>query len=275
MRKCVLEITSGFLNADPLITGFKAFTPVTPNGFKVRAAKGRLLQAWSENQLPNDFQRITSPNLHDQKVALTFPVQNSSELVPLLQWNDVSETMFPNDQLTIEGTNASAFTGVMINTHLLIYYPEYRDSETNFISYSEYKRRFKHYLLNKVHITPDPALVGFYSGERAINADSDPFVYTSEYALLGANIVANTFGCIGVRSPDWGGFRIGIPGQSQMFYGVQNSLNWFPFLSRLFDDLPCIPVVSPANRGATIVDVTANNVVPSDIIFQFAQLEKA
>lgn len=97
---------------------------------------------------------------------------------------------------------------------------------------------------------------GGYSGEEAVNVESDLFKANTDYALLGytvAPVAGATDGGAAVvrwRGADTGNLGIGGPANDLKKF-LTNS--WFIDLSNK-TGLPCIPVFNSANRAGILLD---------------------
>jgi hypothetical protein len=94
---------------------------------------------------------------------------------------------------------------------------------------------------------------GGYSGEEALNAETDLLKNNTDYALLGY-LVDVQCAAVRIRGADTGNLGVGGPGDR---LGRHYTSDWFVRLS-MATGLPCIPVFNAANRAGILVDGVQN-----------------
>lgn len=210
--------------------------------------KAQLLHLWSHPQ-GSGILKITSPLLHDTTNGLSFHHggTNESHISP----GSFRQFLEPQDTLQVQWTG-SAVAGDIEQAHLQIYYPDLPGVDGRFIAANEVVRRL--ITLFSLRLSLSPGTSGGYSGAEAINSDSDTFKANTDYAILGASMsISGTQAAIGVRSPDWGNLRVGIP----IVGAASSAANYFMDLAEA-TGLPLVPVFNSSNRAQTLVDLACN-----------------
>lgn len=228
------------------------FNAATGDSLTIRgtAKKAHLLAAWTNFQ-SQGFLRLTSPRLHDTTsgIQISAPVGVAESEMPIVQ------ELAPQDTLTAFGVG-SATAGDIEQGSILVGYENLLGVAGRFITKSDLIRKAVELFTVRTTLA-GAGTSGGYSGEEAINNDQDQFKANEDYAVLGASAIvdAGTVCSIGIRAPDWGNFRVGVPGS---LTPVRYS-NWFVRLSDRLN-AACIPVFNSSNRGVTLVDVAKNEV---------------
>lgn len=229
-----------------------AFAAVTGDSLTIRgtAKRAHLLGAWTNFQ-SQGFLRLTSPRLHDTTVGLQFqaPAGIAESEMPVIQ------ELAPQDTLTGFGVG-SATGGDIEQGSIVVGYENLLGITARFISKTDLLRKAVELFTVRTTLA-SAGVAGGYSGEEAINNDQDQFKANQDYAILGGSCIvdAGTVCTIGIRAPDWGNLRVGIPGSLT----PDRYSNWFV---RLADRLNAsvIPVFNSSNRGVVLVDVAKNEV---------------
>ena len=234
------------------------FAAVSGDSTQIRFAdKGALMLArWGCHQTLAGFLRITSPLMHDAVVGIQeFRDPDNINIY----WKMPSQALFAQDNLTFFGAGSNG-VGEIDQDSILIYYPDLPGIDGTFISPSEMVKRAEDLYVSQVALTL--LATGGYSGAAAINADQDQFKANRQYAILGAvaQVNAGNLCSVGIRSPDWGNLRVGIPGISinNENVGLANTETWFVDLSHAHG-LPLIPVMSANNKNLILVDGLHND----------------
>lgn len=247
-------------------TGGGTFNAVTGDSLTIRgtAKKAHLLAGWTNFQ-SQGFLRFTSPRLHDTTVGLQFqaPVGIAESELPIVQ------ALAPQDTLTAFGVG-SATAGDIEQGAIVVGYEDLLGINGRFVNKKDLIRRADELFTVRTTLAA-AGTSGGYSGEEAIDSDQDQFKANQDYAILGGSAIvdAGTVCTIGIRAPDWGNLRVGIPGSLT----PERYSNWFVRLSERIDS-PTIPVFNSSNRGVVLVDVAKNEVDGDpEIILWLARLK--
>lgn len=228
------------------------FAAVSGDSLTIRgtAKRAHLLAGWTNFQ-GQGFLRFTSPRLHDTTVGLQFqaPVGIAETELPMEQ------ELAPQDTLTAFGIG-SATAGDIEQGSIVVGYENLLGITGRFISKAELLRRAAELFTVRTTLA-SAGTSGGYSGEEAIDSDQDQFKANQDYAILGASAIvdAGSVCTIGIRAPDWGNLRVGIPGSLT----PERFSNWFVRLSERINSAT-IPVFNSSNRGVVMLDVAKNEV---------------
>lgn len=225
----------------------KAFNPAT---------KAWLLEMWALEATAG-VARIRSPRLHDnvQNLRYTTIVGTPQPLMGEV----VNQPLYPQDVLIAELSGGGAETDVL---SFINYYQDLPGTDARLFRWEEIASRVKNAVTIEVSTTTS-ATAGDYGGAVAINSLFDTLKANVDYAILGYVTNVNV-ASVGLRGPDTGNLRVGGPGTTQRM----ETRDWFRLMS-LWNDLPMIPVINAANKGATLVDAvhtTASTTVIIDFI---------
>jgi len=206
-----------------------------------------MLQSWVHNQAAG-MVRIRSPKLHDNVDAIRSRVQ--AALVFLIDPEGAVQKFFPQDTEIVE-LAGSAVAGQIESVVQLMYYSDLPGQAGRFITPDQLKTRQKNQLGVRLAITLGTT-VG-YNGARAINGDVDLLKANTDYAVLGMTGDVRT-AAICLRGPDTGNLRVSVPGETTLWH---IGSTWFRRLSVQYN-MPLIPVINSANKGATLIDCVNN-----------------
>lgn len=240
-----LELLTGFVTAPS--TTITALGMAAGNSNTIRntelEADIRLVSLWADNQGAG-LAQVRSPRMHDNVRGLTIDVV-ASELEPLSP-HGAFQKLFAQDQLTL-GLSGSATAGDIETMCMLIYYDSLPGAEARLIDYEELMAR----AVNIIGIDNTLSLgtAGGYSGEEAINAESDLMRANTDYALIGYQVSAEC-ACVRWRGVDTGNLGVGGPGHAER---KQLTAAWFADLSKRFGK-PLIPVFNSANKAGILLD---------------------
>jgi len=235
------------------IVSFRATAPSTGATFSALAGNsttirdsahpGRMLAAWQTRQAAG-YSRVTSPLLHDGTVGLQM-----CGPIGLTVQTFQGQRLTPQDTLSVYGSG-SATAGDMEFFSFLAFYPDLTGVSANLITATEFRKRFVS--LHSFPNTLATTATGEYTGSELISAESDQLKANTRYALLGANIQV---GCHALcwSGPDFGNLRVGMPGGTGQFRASE----FFLMLAEA-TNLPCIPVISSANKALTYVDAVSD-----------------
>lgn len=224
---------------------FAAMAALTGDSLVVRnsSKKTYLVAAWQQRQVAGGS-RIVSPLLHDNVRGIQFT--SGIEVSVGFRGRPLQELQ-AQDTLTITGFG-SAVAGDIEQTSVLIAYDDLPGIDGNFIDATTLFKR----AVNRVtvRVTPVAVATGQYSAGITITSTDDVLKANTNYAVIGMSVTANST-AYGIRSPDWGNLRVGIPGAA-LTNGIHVN-DWFIGLS-MDTGLACIPVFNSANKNTTLID---------------------
>lgn len=210
-----------------------------------------LLNFWADVQAAG-IVRLRSPKMHDNVDCLRSRTR-VNWLEPLLPFGH-PQRLYPQDTTTWE-LAGSAVAGQIESAQALVYYADLPGQSARFIDGPTLRQRMKHYFGNRIAITLGTTAA--YAGSRAINGDQDLLKANTDYAILGATTDVRVAG-ISVRGPDTGNLRVTVPGGTDILNSAR-AMAWFFRQLSYEHNLPLIPVINSANKGATQVDCMADN----------------
>jgi len=259
-----LELISGRVTA-PGAT-FTAATMAAGNSLQIRSAPLesdiRLISVWADNQVAGAL-RLRSPRMHDNVRGLQYDV-SIGEVAPLMPLG-AYQRLFTQDTLIAEMTGSAA-AGDLENFAALIYYANLPGADARLATWEEVQRRMSHVVTVDLSITTGAG--GGYTGEEAINAESDLLHANTDYAWLGYTV--DTECCaIRMRGIDFGNLGIGGPGHDGLRHLTSN---WWVRLSQALG-IGLIPVFNSANRAGLLVDaVQDENAAAVGLTIMLAEL---
>ena len=240
-----MELLLGFVTAPS--TTQTALTMATGDSLQLRATGSgknvRLLAPWTDQQSAGSL-RIRSPRLHDNNQGIRLR-SVASEVYPL--WGlEIGQKLGQNDTLAVD-LSGSATAGDIETAVLPILYEDLDGANAKFITVDELQRR----AVNLLAIENTLALgtAGGWSGSEAINAEYDPMIANTDYALIGFNVDTEC-AAIGWRGADTSNYRLGGPGHET---NKQITRDWFIRLSKALG-IALIPVFNSNNRAAIQID---------------------
>jgi hypothetical protein len=221
-----------------------------------------LLQAWVDNQAAGQL-RIRSAKMHDNVDAIRTRLL-AGVVKPLLPFG-VSQRVYPQDTMIVE-LAGSATAGDIESVVMMMYYADLPGQASRLFTWDQIKTRVKQLVGVRLAITIG-SVVG-YTGARAINADVDLLQANVDYAVLGMTTDAEV-AAVCLRGPDTGNLRVAVPGEPDL---TELTMTWFRELSMQYN-LPLIPVINSANKGATLIDVAGDeNGGTANIVLWLAML---
>jgi len=228
-------------------TTLAATTIVSGDSFTIKNAPLTsdvwLLQAWVDNQAAGEV-RIRSPKMHDNVDAVRSRVQ-AGVLKPLLPLG-MPQKLYPQDTEIVE-LAGSATAGDIESVVQQIYYADLPGQAARLFTWDAIKGKIRNIVGMRLAITLGST--AGYNGARAINADVDLLQANQDYAVLG--MTTNTeCAAVCLRGPDTGNLRVSVPGEPDL---TEDTAWWFRLMS-LHYNLPLIPVINSANKGATLID---------------------
>ncbi len=241
-----LEVITGFTTAAGATT--TALTMAAGNSPTIRNtrldAKVLLLNIWSDFQAAGFFQ-ARSPRLHDNVRGIRLAAA-ISEVKPTIPYR-FRQPLVPQDTLILE-QQGSAVAGDIETTALLVWYEDITGIDAHLVTYQEVLERMVSLVTVESSMTAGAG--GGYTGERAINSQSDLLVANTEYALVGYLVDVET-AVVRWRGADTGNLGLGGPGDDT---GRDYTRSWFLDLARNFD-APMVPVFNSANRAGILQDL--------------------
>lgn len=205
-----------------------------------------ILALWSTNQVAG-FNQVTFPSGHDTTRGYRSgsPIGLNPCQLPL----GASIPVTPQELLsiTIAGSNVAADLEQM---SMLIRYKDLPGIDARLITADQAESRTEKMTTIEASIT---SVAGpGYSGEEAINADSDLLLANRDYAVLGMS--SRTLAhALTLRGPDLGNVRVAVPGL------LRNEITsqWFSLLSRAHKE-PLVPVINSGNKNSTLIGVAVD-----------------
>ena len=224
-------------------------TAATGDSFQIRNVANPANPAWLL-QLHADLQttgsvRVRSPKMHDNVDAIRTAVQ-AGDLSPQLPWG-VPQPVWGQDVLTVEHAG-SGTAGDIESSVLTVYYPDLPGSDAKLYSWDQIKNRGPKNIIG-VRLTITLGSTAGYNGSKALNADVDLLKANTYYALLGMTTDVEA-AAVCLKGPDTGNYRVNVPGEPAL---IHHTSYWFKRLA-LGYNLPLVPVLHSANKGATFVD---------------------
>jgi hypothetical protein len=207
------------------------------------SSKPLALQIWAKNQIAGVHQ-LTHASGHDAVRDLRFRISINTPL-PLLPfgWAEPAESQ----ELWSPTIIGSGTAGQFEIGHILFYYPDLPGVNAKLIDPGTLDARAVE--LVTVEDTTAAAVGATYGGARALNAGSDLLRANTDYAIVGAHLMA-TCSALTIRGTDFGNLRVGIPGMAGR---PDLTAFWFPWISEQYG-LPLIPVVNSANKAAIFIE---------------------
>jgi hypothetical protein len=202
-----------------------------------------LLNFWTDNQVAGSV-RIRSPKMHDNVDAIRTRAQ-VGVLKPLLPLG-LAQRLYPQDTEIVE-LSGSAVAGDIESVVQQIYYADLPGQAARLFTWEQIKPKLRHVFGNRIAITLGST--AGYNGARALNADVDLLQANTDYAVLGMTTETEA-AAVCLRGPDTGNLRCSVPGEPDL---TEDTAWWFRLLA-LHYNLPLIPVINSANKGATLID---------------------
>jgi len=221
-----------------------------------------LLQFWTDNQVAGQV-RIRSPKFHDNVDAMRARTQ-IGVLKGLLP-TGAAQRLYAQDTEIVE-LAGSAVAGDIESVVQQIYYADLPGQQARLFTWDQIKAKLRHLLGVRLAITLGST--AGYNGARALNADVDLLQANTDYAVLGMTTDAET-AAVCLRGPDTGNLRVSVPGEPDL---TEDTAWWFKNLAFWYN-LPLIPVINSANKGATLIDcVNDENAGTANIVVWLGML---
>jgi len=222
----------------------------------------RLIAFWTDHQVAGEV-RIRSPKFHDNVDAIRARAQIGvlKSLMPLGAY----QRLYPQDTEIVE-ISGSAVAGDIESVVQQIWYSELPGQAARLTTWDGIKDKLRHVLGVRLAITL--GTTAGYNGARAINADVDLLKANQDYAVLG--MTTNTeAAAVCLRGPDTANLRVSVPGEPDL---TEDTAWWFVLLNRWLN-LPTIPIINSANKGATLIDcVNDENGGTANIVLWLGEL---
>jgi len=202
-----------------------------------------LLNTWVDAQVAG-MARIRSPKFHDNVDAIRFRTQ-IGVLKPMLPMG-APQKLWPQDTEIVE-LAGSAVAGDIESVVQQIYYADLPGQAARLFTWDQIRSRLQHLVGCRVAITLGST--AGYNGARAINADVDLLQANRDYAVFGMTTDGEC-AAVCLRGPDTGNLRVSVPGEPDL---TEDTSWWFRLLAWHYN-LPLIPVINSANKGATLID---------------------
>jgi len=230
----------------------------------VRNAKGPvdILTGWQTNQVAG-FGQLAFPSGHDTTRGFRAgaAIGGNPAFIPL----GMSIPVTAQEQLafTIAGSNVG---GDLEQLSVLLRYKDMPGLSMRGITYGQLQSRVEKLTTIESSITSSAG--PGYSGEEALNADSDLLLANRDYAVLG--MYSRTLAhALTLRGPDLGNVRIGVPGNLDR----NTNAGFFPMLARAYGE-PLIPVINSGNKSSTLVGVAVDENAGTFVVTTFLALLK-
>lgn len=118
-----------------------------------------------------------------------------------------------------------------------------------------------------IEVTVTPGTTGNYGTAVALNANDDRLQADFDYAILGYTVDQPTTS-IGIKGPDTGFYRIGMPGH----WDSRITGDWFIQQAK-WRGTPHIPIINANNKATTFLDgLSSNNAGATKVSLVLAQL---
>lgn len=240
-----MEIIGGYVTAPS--TTLTAWTLAAGNSLQIRncdmTKMVRLLQMWGDWQTAG-YLGVRSPKLHDNVRGIRYK-GTASDCVPLLPFGR-EQRLYPQDVLTVE-QSGSATGGDIESGALLIHYEDLPGANARLVMPDVLQKRGVNVVTVEDSLVTGTA--GGWSGQEAINVETDLLKANTDYALIGYTVDTE---CCAVRwqGVDTANMGVGGPGNETLRHVTAD---WFRRLSLAYN-LPCIPVFNSANKGAILLD---------------------
>lgn len=190
--------------------------------------------------------RLRSPRLHDNLQNLRFQVAAADPRPLLPDW--VYQKLYAQDTLIIEQSGGGAEVDVF---SAMLYYEEISGFQQVLRKWADVANRIEHYLTAEVALTT-AGTAGLYSTAVALNATFDTLMANRQYVILGYEVTPQV-SSVTIRGADTSNLRVGGPGHLQR----DETRDWF-LRNDLVHQVPFLPIINAANKGATFVEVTSN-----------------
>ena len=222
-----------------------------------------LLNSWVDAQVAGSV-RIRSPKMHDNVDAIRWKTQ-IGVVKPALPMG-LPQKLYPQDTEIVE-LAGSAVAGDIESVVQQIYYADLPGQAARLFTWDAIKGKIKNIVGMRLAITLGST--AGYNGARAINAAVDLLQANQDYAVLGMTTDGEC-AAVCLRGPDTGNLRVSVPGEPDL---TEDTAWWFRLLSWHYN-LPLIPVINSANKGATLVDaVNDENAGTANVVVWLGMLQ--
>lgn len=220
-------------------------------------AWAKILGIWADFQTAG-FAQVVAPSFHD--TTRGFRMRVGAGLVSNQLPDGVAIGVYPQETLSIL-LAGSATAGDVETLCMLMGYETLPGTSQRLIDWKQFQKHATK--LTTVDVSLSGAAAG-YTGEEAINADSDLLLANRDYAVLGG-IVDTECAAVYIKGPDTGNVRIGFPADT---LAPESSKEFFLRMARAYN-AKMIPVINSGNKASTIVGFVQdeNNVSPKVTLF--------
>lgn len=233
---------------DPSTTVFTACTAGTGSTFTVRGtspqSNAELIDMWM-NGATKMSMRVRSPKFADNTQGIR--VDGSTELFPFCLLEDMAQSLYPQDALTVEALGGTTETDTVA---IQSYYDDLGGANQALKMPGDISGQFQ-YIITIVVNTTASGTIGNY-GTTGITNLYNELLANQWYAVLGY-ITDTELTAVGITGADVSSLNIAGPGIKDPF----KTRRYFADLSLRYGK-PCIPCFNAANQGNTSV-ITADD----------------
>lgn len=227
-----------------------------------QAAGCEIIALWQTNQVAG-FGQVAFPSGHDTTRGYRAGAAIGVNPASLTLGQAISVTPQELLSITIAGSNVA---GDVEQLSMLIWYGDFPGIDARLITPAQLGPRIEKYTTVEASIT---SVAGpGYSGEEAINVDSDLLMANRDYAIMGMSCRTQVH-AITVRGPDIGNVRLGCPGVLRQELTSQ----WFQMLSRA-TGRAMIPIINSGNKSQTLVGVATDENAGTFVVTLYLALLK-
>lgn len=226
------------------------FEAVSGDSLRVRTSRGAKLTAlWHRRQVQG-YTRVTSPLLHDSSVGIKVTGPPGTAWL----W-DGRQPLVSSDTLSVEGAG-SGISGDVEYSFMMLHYEDVPGIAGRFITPAQLMTQVMDYTTVPCGTT----ITGTgYSGEQTLGDQVESLRAGTWYALLGAVFEGDDvgYGAIGIRAPDWGNLRVGIPVAPRSEQANWMSSSFFVRMSERIG-VAMIPVFNSDNKDVILMDAVGD-----------------
>lgn len=206
----------------------------------------KVVALWQTNQVAG-FGQVAFPTGHD--VTRGFRAGTPIGVNPALQPLGMNLELTPQETLavTIAGSNVA---GDVEQMSMLIWYESMPGINFKCLTPEELESKTEKITTIEASITSSAG--PGYSGEEALNSDTDLLINNRDYAVIGMSC-RTAVHAMTLRGPDISNVRIAVPGVLR----PELSSQYFQVLSRA-NKLPLIPVINSGNKASTFIGVATD-----------------
>lgn len=264
------NITGGAFEALAAATGDSLTVISFPDG-----NSAWLEEVWSGNSANKMEVAIFSPRFGDNQYGLRLqhqfnPTLSGADGDPqLLLPRELDVPVYSTDLLNVQ-VNGTATNNV--DVVLQLYYENIQGAGQRLASWDQVQpliaqaSQVQSRVLS-IEVTVTPGATGNYGTAVALNTNDDRLQADFDYALLGYT-VDQPVTSIGIKGPDTGFYRIGMPGH----WDARHTADWFIQQSK-WRGTPHIPIINANNKATTFLDgLSTSNAGATKVSLVLAQL---